>query len=112
MDKKYLHKVIDQLVSETELDYDNEKILFPFLSPHLPSLAFPPFFFPFSFFSSLTPFLPSGHFFLIFNQLSSRTFSKSFYNHCKNIYGLSDQEVLYVWDEYKTIIENKIKNGL
>jgi hypothetical protein len=32
MDKKFLNKVLDQIVRETEIDYENEKIFVPFLS--------------------------------------------------------------------------------
>ena len=30
MDKKFLHKVVDQIVSETEIDYDKKEIYLPF----------------------------------------------------------------------------------
>jgi hypothetical protein len=30
MDKKFLHKVIDQLVYETEIDYGNDRIRYPY----------------------------------------------------------------------------------
>jgi hypothetical protein len=83
MDKKFLHRVLDQIVSETTIDYDEGRMYTPFLflsSPIFPiSLLF----------SSFSPIVPP--------------FSK----HCKNIYGLNEDEVKYVWDEYKKIILNK-----
>ena len=81
MDYKFLNKVVDQIVSETKI-VDRNEIFFPFFSVPL-----------------LHP--PSQSMFLPF----------SFSNHCKNIYGLNDDEVKYVWKQYKRIINDKIKNG-
>jgi len=83
MDKKYLHRVIDQIVSETKIDFDEKKIYFPFSSP----LSF---------------------------SLSFLSLSLSFYfvDHCREIYGLNDDEVEYVWNEYINSITDKIENGL
>jgi hypothetical protein len=84
MDKKFLDKVVDQIVSETRIDYDKERLYTPFR----PSLffSFPPvsFRFPYSF---------------------------SFSYHCEEIYSLNEQEIEYVWNEYKHIIIDKINNG-
>ena len=80
MDYKFLDKVVDQIVSETTIDYDRKVIGTP--------LHFIPFdFFHPSFTSSIYP--------LIFSK------------HCRGVYGLNDDEVKYVWDEYKKIILNK-----
>ena len=49
--------------------------------------------FPFPFSSSLLLFL-----------------SSSFSSYCKEVYGLTDQEIEYVWKEYKSIIKDKITN--
>ena len=90
MDKKFLEKVLDQIVSETRIDYSMEEIQFPFY----PS----PFFSPLHLFSTslsvfITPF--------------------SFSNHCREVYGLNEQETKYVWEEYIKIIKDKINsNGL
>jgi hypothetical protein len=80
MDYKFLDKVLDQMVSETRIDYDKEEIQFPFFP--LPSL--------FHLFLLLLPF---------------------FSEHCKDIYGLNDDEIDYVWKEYRNIIIYKIKNN-
>ena len=85
MDYKFLDKVLDQIVSETMIDYDEGRMYTPFTSLHLQ-------FSPFSLFPHYTIF---------------PLFSK----HCKNIYGLNINEVSYVWNEYKTIIKDKINNG-
>ncbi len=88
MDKKFLHRVIDQIFSETRIDFDEKKISFPFYhSSHRPTLHLP-----------LHPFSPP---------------SPSFSGHCKDIYGLNEEEIKYVWNEYREIIYNKIEsNGL
>jgi hypothetical protein len=91
MDYKFLDKVVDQIITETRIDYDMGKIQFPFLPlssfPLSPLLLHPPIY-PFSTFSS-------------------------FSDHCKNVYGLKGIEVEYVWEEYVQIIKDKIdSNGL
>jgi len=89
MDYKFLHRVIDQIVSETKIDFDKEVVYFPF------------FVSPFLLLSS-----PSS-----FPSLYLSSFSFSFSKYCKNIYGLTDDEVGYVFEEYKDIIKDKIENG-
>ena len=88
MDYKFLNKVVNQIVSETMIDYRGKgKIFTPFSLPfYLPSLTF------------------------IFSISSS--YRSNFFNHCKEVYGLNEQEIEYVWEEYKQIIIDKINNGL
>jgi hypothetical protein len=86
MDKEFLNKVIDQIVSETDIDYKNEKVNVPF---H-PFKLFPTFFI--------------LHI-LIFIVISS------FSDHCKDVYSLNKEEVEYVWDKYKSIIKDKIESN-
>ena len=81
MDKKYLDKVLNQIVSETRIDYDEGRLYTPF----------PPFSFSFS---SLHPFLFS--------------FPLPFSHHCEEVYGLNRKEIEYVWKKYKHIIKDKI----
>jgi len=71
MNNKFLDKVTEQILSETRI-IDN-KLYIPFSSHTFPPL-FPLF---------LT------HFFL------------SFSSHCKEVYSLNEQEIDYVWNEYK-----------
>ena len=78
---------MDQLVSETRLDY--EKVYFPFSPPSPSFLYSPPS--PLSFLSFLIPF-------------------SSFSSHCKEVYGLNEKEIEYVWKEYREIIKDKIKS--
>ena len=81
MDKKFLKKVVDQIVSETTIDYDEER----FLPPYLTSATF----------NSLSPFSPYP----------------SFIIHCREVYGLNEDEVSYVWKEYRDIIIDEIENN-
>ncbi len=85
MDKRFLDKVVGQLVRETRMDYDEGRIYTPFQKP-----------FSFSLF-------PPSHFLLFsFN---------TFYRHCEEVYGLNYDETEYVWEEYKEIIRDKVNNG-
>tara|TARA_R110000751_G_scaffold118609_2_gene219107 strand:+ start:438 stop:707 length:270 start_codon:yes stop_codon:yes gene_type:complete len=81
MDNKYLNKVLDQIVSETTMDYDEERFLPPFTSS------------------------PSSLFFL-FSFLFP-----SFIIHCREVYGLNKEEIEYVWNGYRDTIKDRIKNG-
>ena len=84
MENNYLDKVVDQLVSETKIDYDEERFLPP------------PFTIPSPFYHLFcSPFSPYPTFII----------------HCKNIYGLNKQEIRYVWSEYMDIIKDKIENN-
>ena len=73
MNNKFLDKVIEQILSETRIMDDKLYTPFDFLI--------------------LLPFLP------LF--LPSLPFLSSFYNHCKEVYGLNEQEIDYVWVKYK-----------
>ena len=85
MDYKFLHKVLDQIISETRVDYDRKVIETPFPPPlpsiHLLSLPYP-----------YPPF--------------------SLLKHCKEVYGLNKQEIEYVWEEYREIFYKLKNNGL
>ena len=83
MDNNYLDKVLDQIVRETIIDHDEEMLYTPF---------------------SYLSFLPSSHLSFLFPP-------HYFSHHCKNIYGLNEDEVKYVWKKYKEIIKDKIENN-
>ena len=84
MDKKFLNKVLDQIMSETTIDYRGKgKIFTPFLPHHYPT-----------------------HFSFHFSSYRS-----NFFNHCKDVYGLNEQEIDYVWKVYRGIIKDKVNNG-
>ena len=79
----YLDKVIEYLLRDTNIDYKNEKITTHFLSSLFCYPFFPNLILPFS-------------------------FPLSFSSYCKVTYGLTDQEIEYVWKEYKDIVRDKI----
>ncbi len=83
--KKYIDKVLDHLVKGTKIDYENQNLVSPFLSLFIYTSPSSPFF-PYS------PFL-------------------SFSKYCKNTFGLTEDEIKYVWNEYKKIIVEKIEDG-
>ncbi len=89
MNNKFLDKVIEQIVSETRI-IDN-KLYIPYSSssffPHSPP---PPL------------LLSSYHLYLILPSYFS--------NHCKEVYSLNEQEIDYVWKEYKKEITDLIED--
>ena len=82
---KYLDKVVELLVKYTVINYGKEEIQLPFF---------------------YSRFLIST-----FSSLSVVFRFKLFSEYCKEVYGLTDLEIDYVWKEYKDIILDKIKNG-
>ena len=91
MDKKFLHKVIDQIVSETMVNGETERIKTPFRQ--------------LSYSFTLHFQLPSS------SSSSTSVLLSSFSRHCKEIYGLDKDEVGYVWDKYVQIFRDKINYG-
>ena len=87
MNKKYLDKVVDQLVYETDID---DMIVSPLF---LPTTSYPFLLHNFSLWLSL-PYVPT-------NFVISVTM----------IDGLTKEEVKYVWDEYKILIKKKINDN-
>jgi hypothetical protein len=86
MDNKFLNRVVEQIISETRIDWDEGMVNVPF---H-------PFF--------LGPLYFVQIHILIFIVISSFT------NHCRDIYSLNKVEVEYVWDKYRHIVKDKIES--
>lgn len=93
MDKKFLNKVVDQILSETKMgnktreDSIWRKIFVPF--------SFTPIF--------LSSFLPG--------PLSTSPFPPLyilFTQHCEEIYGLNKDESEYVWYEYIKVVRDGV----
>ena len=82
--KRYLDKVLGHMVKGTKIDYKGETMVFPFTTN--PTR-----------FSTTTPHVLS---FLLF----------PFIEYCKRHFGLTSDEVDYVYLRYLEIIKNKIKN--
>jgi len=74
MDYKFLNNVVGQIVSETRINYRTDMLSFFFDNV----------------FKEWVPFDFNYQKFLL----------TSFYNHCRDVYGLNDEESEYVWGEY------------
>ena len=100
MDKEFLNKVVNQIISETIIDYEKGEIQFPF--------GFPSF---------NKTMIYTIDFHVTMELFSNSSFSvalpsfSSFAYHCIEVYGLNDDEVDYVWDEYRNIIIDKIESN-
>ncbi len=77
MNKEFLNKVADRLVKETRIDYNGGRVY--------------TFFLPFFLFHPILFLLPHP----LFSE------------HCENVYGLDNEEIDYVWKEYKDKMNNK-----
>jgi hypothetical protein len=84
--KTYLDRVVIELVKDTEIDYEKKKISFLFFPSSKYNTRFSLFF--------SIPFPHSSSF---------------FYSYCIDTFGLTEEEIDYVWKEYKSIILDKIK---
>jgi len=80
MDKKFLNKVVDQLVRETRIDFEKDRVTYPV------ELSIQIFYDP--------PFASYG-------------ISKHFMRHCKDVYGLNHDEIKYVWRKYKNNMKSE-----
>lgn len=101
-DKKYLDKVLDYIVSRTKIDYDKGEIIFPFTTLPSPYKTHPYFYSPLSRLTTATTSL---------SFLRSFPFSLPFVKYCNGQFGLTEEEIEYVYYRYKKIIEDKIENG-
>ena len=90
-DKKYLDKVTELLVRGTKIDYGIGRIYTPF-SPPL---------------NVIFPLTTDIFYFLYFSTRPSLPFTK----YCVNHFGLTEEEIRYVWEKYKDIILEKLKDG-
>jgi len=98
MNKKFLNKVVSQLVSEIRMsdDYKGDEVW-----------VWRNIFVPFSFTPiSFQSFLPG--------PLSTSRFPPLyilFTQHCEDVYGLNKEEIEYVWDEYVQYIKDNIESN-
>ncbi len=77
MNKEFLNRVIKQVTSETRMDFTRGRVY--------------TFFLPFFLFHPILFLLPHP----LFSE------------HCKNVYGVNNEEIDYVWKEYKDKMNNK-----
>ena len=92
--KKYLDKVIDYLVKGTKIDYENEQIYYPFSSIHPKS-----------------PFNSSSFSWFISSLYPNRPYYQPLSSYCEKLFGLTKEEIDYVYLRYIEIIIYKIENG-
>jgi alcohol dehydrogenase YqhD (iron-dependent ADH family) len=84
--EKYYNYVVNHLVKKTKIDYGKERVIFPF------SIIDPQFAF-------FTP------------KLLIDSFLPDFTNYVKERYGVHDEEIEFIWDQYKERIQSLINNG-
>ncbi len=92
MNNKFLNKVADRLVKETRIDFTKGKLYAPFYLLHFPKFGSP-------------CNIPLCSF------INNPFFIHSFKEHCKEVYGLNNNEEFnYMWNEYGNIIKAKMNN--
>ena len=87
MNLNYFNKIVDQLVGETRIDYEQQAIFLPHHSYPL-----------------LYHTLPVG-------LLLPARYGPIFFKHCRDIYGITEDEIQYVWGKYINILKDEIENG-
>ena len=96
MDKGFLDKVLGQIVSETKIN-DIEERVYPPNSNDTNSYSL--------------PHPSSSLLFFFFISLKHYPLPTFFYLHCRDVYGLNNEESKYVWEGYKQIIIDIIKKN-
>ena len=86
MNNKYLDKVVDYIVRDTIMDYDDKRIVFSWIPESSPLVS------------------------IQFDFFKIMTYTKHFITYCRNQFGLNDEEIKYVWNQYRNIINDKIEN--
>jgi len=83
----FLNTIVYQLVGETIIDHEQEEIILPHHSYPL-----------------LYDTLPVG-------LLLPARYGPIFFKHCRDIYGITEDEIQYVWGKYINILKDEIENG-
>ncbi len=89
MDNKFLQRVLNRILSEVYLDERDNKIHFPFLSIDIDHLAI--------------LFMDNME-----HSISPAIIGTNFYDHCRNVYGLRDEEIDYLWSIFKNIVKDSV----
>jgi hypothetical protein len=92
----YLNKILDILVDDSVIDFKENEMIYPPSALNSPSSFLP------------IPFLLSGFSYHRLARLNP--LFTLFSEYCKYNYDLTENEMDYVWKEYKNIIINKINN--
>ena len=91
MDNKYLKKVFDTIVSETNINKEKNNIRFPWFNMKLNHLGV----------------MLESH--LSYRLREPHPIYYPFSNHCEDVYGLTDYEIDQVWDNYKEMLKDIVK---
>ena len=87
--EKYLDKIVQYILDDTKLDYGQKEVIYPFI-PNVRSQ-----------WGLLVP--------LYYATIESPLFNE-FSEYCNDTYGLTYDESVYVWDQYKVIFNHKINS--
>ena len=113
--KKYLDKVVGYIVRSTEIDYENEYVIYSHLNPSEEERErtaqmggegqINPHYYAISFYG--LPQTYSYH-----SILSTPPPPHSpFFKYCKNMFGLTEEKIRYVHRQYTSIMKDKIEDG-
>ena len=91
MNKKFLQWTLNRILSEVYLDEGDNKIHFPFLSIDIDHLAI--------------LFMDNME-----HSISPAIIGTNFYDHCRNVYGLMDEEIDYLWSIFKNIVKDSVNS--
>jgi hypothetical protein len=95
----YLNKILDYLVEDTIIDFDENEIFFPIIHPTQKYIELR--------FSVWHPQRPTT-LRSIDNLPELSEFPPLFSKYCKDNYGLTDEEIDYLLEKYTEIIEDKM----
>ena len=88
--KEFLDKVLDSILSEIRIDNKENKIYFPFFSMDINHLVI----------------VFMGH--QTGRVIEPQILFRPFTNHCRNVYGLNDEEINFLWTIFKDIVRDKL----
>ena len=92
MNYKFLDKVLDQIVSETRIDFNISQD------------------------NWISIFTPMANYPIFSSQPTENPFKRVFHypmfkRHCKEVYGLNDIETEHLFSSYNRVISDKVNNG-
>jgi hypothetical protein len=89
-EKQFLNKVLNRILSEIRMDNKENKIHFPFFSMDIDHLVI----------------VFMGH--RTGRVIEPQILFRPFVNHCRNVYGLKDEEINFLWTIFKNIVRDKL----
>ena len=94
MDIKYLKKVLRNILSETHINYKESKIYFPWFFMDIDHLKI----------VFLSPHVD--------RPIEPQTIYYNFFNHCIDVYGLTEKEIDYIWPTFKSFLKDIVNKVL